>query len=243
MRTRFAAPVYAAALAALVCGATGALAQEKTFDLKISHWVPPSHPLQKALEDWGSSVEKDFRRHDQDHDLSRAAARQGLRPLQHGARRHRRHCARQSGLRAWSLSGLGRGRNSPFLVANAKEGSAALDAWYRKYVEREMKEVKYCLAFVVDPGTWHTSKKKIVEPGDVDGMKIRPAQRDDRALGHSTRRHRCSVLGAGNARDYGEGCCRRAGIQLGIARSVRCRQGDEVSHGSCALRCRTCFRS
>ena len=38
--------------------APGAGAQEKTFDLKLSHWVPPSHPLQKALEDWGASIEK-----------------------------------------------------------------------------------------------------------------------------------------------------------------------------------------
>ena len=34
-----------------------AAAQDKTFDLKLAHWVPPSHPLQKALEDWGASVE------------------------------------------------------------------------------------------------------------------------------------------------------------------------------------------
>ena len=36
-----------------------AQAQEKTFDLKISHWVPASHPLQKSLEDWGAAVEKE----------------------------------------------------------------------------------------------------------------------------------------------------------------------------------------
>ena len=35
-----------------------AQAQDKTFELKLSHWVPPAHPLQKALEDWGTSVEK-----------------------------------------------------------------------------------------------------------------------------------------------------------------------------------------
>ena len=44
------------ALLALLMAAsvTPALAQEKTFDLKISHWVPASHPLQKALEDWAA---------------------------------------------------------------------------------------------------------------------------------------------------------------------------------------------
>ena len=58
MKSRFAAALCAAAFAALLCGATGALAQEKTFELKLSHWVPPSHPLQKALEEWGAAVEK-----------------------------------------------------------------------------------------------------------------------------------------------------------------------------------------
>ena len=28
------------------------------MQLKLSHWVPPSHPLQKALEDWGDSIKK-----------------------------------------------------------------------------------------------------------------------------------------------------------------------------------------
>src|SRR6202789_2242221 len=38
--------------------ASPAMAQEKTFEMKISHWVPASHPLQKSLEDWGAAVEK-----------------------------------------------------------------------------------------------------------------------------------------------------------------------------------------
>src|SRR5256885_4650604 len=35
-----------------------AVAQDKPVQLKLSHWVPPSHPLQKALEDWGGSIQK-----------------------------------------------------------------------------------------------------------------------------------------------------------------------------------------
>ena len=31
-------------------GIGAAFAQDKTFELKLSHWVPPSHPLQKALK-------------------------------------------------------------------------------------------------------------------------------------------------------------------------------------------------
>ena len=32
-----------------VVASSGALAQDKTFELKLSHWVPPTHPLQKAM--------------------------------------------------------------------------------------------------------------------------------------------------------------------------------------------------
>ena len=59
MLYRFAACVCAAVFVTLIGGAAPTLAQEKTFELKLSHWVPPSHPLQKALEEWGASVEKD----------------------------------------------------------------------------------------------------------------------------------------------------------------------------------------
>ena len=43
-----------AATGLTLAAAPSAFAQEKTFDLKISHWVPPAHPLQKALEEWGA---------------------------------------------------------------------------------------------------------------------------------------------------------------------------------------------
>jgi TRAP-type C4-dicarboxylate transport system substrate-binding protein len=37
-----------------------------------------------------------------------------------------------------------------------------------------MKDVHFCFAFVHDPGAFH-SRKKIVVPGDIKGMKVRPA--------------------------------------------------------------------
>ena len=43
----------------LLLGVGCAAAQDKTFELKLAHWVPPSHPLQKALEEWGYSVQQD----------------------------------------------------------------------------------------------------------------------------------------------------------------------------------------
>jgi len=63
----------------------------------------------------------------------------------------------------------------PFLMSDAKGGSEALDVWYRKYAPTEMKDVKFCLAFIHSPSAFHSRTKKIVVPGDVKGMKVRPA--------------------------------------------------------------------
>ena len=52
----------------------------------------------------------------------------------------------------------------PFLFANAKGGTAAIDAWYRQYAAKEMKDVKFCFAFVHDPGTFHSKKKLLCPP-------------------------------------------------------------------------------
>ena len=172
MKLRFAGCVYAAAL--VIGGATGALAQDKTFELKLSHWVPPSHPLQRALEDWGASVEKD----------SGGTIKYKVYPAQQLGKAFDHYDMARDGIAdlTYINPGYQPGRfpiigagELPFLMANAKGGTQALDAWYRKYAAQEMKDVKFCLAFVHDPGAFHSRSKKIVVPDDVKGMKIRPA--------------------------------------------------------------------
>ena len=172
MKLRFAGCVYAAAL--LIAGTTGALAQDKTFELKLSHWVPPSHPLQKALEDWGASVEKD----------SGGTIKYKVYPAQQLGKAFDHYDMARDGIAdlTYINPGYQPGRfpiigagELPFLMTNAKGGTQALDAWYRKYAAQEMKDVKFCLAFVHDPGAFHSRSKKIVVPEDIKGMKIRPA--------------------------------------------------------------------
>ena len=172
MKLRFAGCVYAAAL--LITGASGALAQDKTFELKLSHWVPPSHPLQKALEDWGASVEKD----------SGGTIKYKVYPAQQLGKAFDHYDMARDGIAdlTYINPGYQPGRfpiigagELPFLMTNAKGGTQALDAWYRKYAAQEMKDVKFCLAFVHDPGAFHSRSKKIVVPDDIKGMKIRPA--------------------------------------------------------------------
>ena len=172
MKLRFAGCVYAAAL--MIGGATGALAQDKTFELKLSHWVPPSHPLQKALEEWGASVEKD----------SGGTIKYKVYPAQQLGKAFDHYDMARDGIAdlTYINPGYQPGRfpiigagELPFLMTNAKGGTQALDAWYRKYADKEMKDVKFCLAFVHDPGAFHSRSKKIVVPGDIKGMKVRPA--------------------------------------------------------------------
>ena len=172
MKLRFAGCVYAATL--LIAGATGTLAQDKTFELKLSHWVPPSHPLQKALEEWGASVEKD----------SGGTIKYKVYPAQQLGKAFDHYDMARDGIAdlTYINPGYQPGRfpiigagELPFLMSNAKSGSQAIDAWYRAYADKEMKDVKFCLAFVHDPGTFHSKTKKILVPADIKGMKIRPA--------------------------------------------------------------------
>ena len=172
MKLRFAGCVYAAAL--LIGGATGALAQDKTFELKLSHWVPPSHPLQRALEEWGASVEKD----------SGGTIKYKVYPAQQLGKAFDHYDMARDGIAdlTYINPGYQPGRfpiisagELPFLMTTAKGGTQALDAWYRKYADKEMKDVKFCLAFLHDPGAFHSRAKKILVPGDIKGMKIRPA--------------------------------------------------------------------
>src|SRR5277367_4419514 len=159
---------------ALALSVTPALAQEKTFDLKLSHWVPASHPLQKALEDCGAAVQQ----------ASGGTVTSKVYPAQQLGQAFDHYDMARDGIAdvTYVNPGYQPGRfpvigagELPFLMSDAKGGSMGLDAWYRKYADKEMKDVKFCLAFVHTPSSLHTKTKKVVVPDDIKGMKIRPA--------------------------------------------------------------------
>ena len=163
-------------LLALLLAAAGAAPAfaEDTINLKISHWVPASHPLQKALEDWGTAVEK----------ASGGTIHYQVFPAQQlGKAKDHYDMARD---RIADLTYVNPGYTPgvfpiiaagelPFLMSNATGGSEGLDAWYRKYADKEMKDVKFCLAFIHSPSAFHSRAKKIVVPEDIKGMKVRSA--------------------------------------------------------------------
>src|SRR6187401_3114669 len=160
--------------AALAMSAGVAVAQDKQFDLRISHWVPPSHPLHKAMEDWGASIEK----------ASNGTIKYKVYPSQQLGKAFDHYDMARDGIAdvTYVSPGYQPGRfpviavgQLPFTFADADKGTAALDAWYRKYAATEMKDTHFCFAFIHDPGAFH-GKKKVVAPEDIKGMKIRPAQ-------------------------------------------------------------------
>ena len=152
----------------------GALAQDKPVDLRISIWLPPAHPLVPATKEWAASIEKD----------SGGTIKTAIFPSEQLGKAFDHYDMARDGIADMTYvnPGYQPGRfpviavgQIPFTFADAKKGTAALDAWYRKHAATEMKDTHFCFAFIHDPGTYH-GRKKVVLPDDVKGMKIRPAQ-------------------------------------------------------------------
>src|SRR5437879_7460937 len=204
----------------LAAGLTPALAQEKTFELKLSHWVPASHPLQKSLEDWGAAVEK----------ASGGTIKYKVYPAQQLGKAFDHYDMARDGIAdvtyvnpgyqpgCFPIIGAGQ---LPFLMSDAKGGSMALDAWYRKYAEKEMKDVKFCLAFIHSPSSFHSRSRKIVVPDDIKGMKIRPA--------HATMANFVTLLGGTNVQSSAPEV--RDIIERGVADAVTFSWGSLVLFG------------
>jgi TRAP-type C4-dicarboxylate transport system substrate-binding protein len=130
--------------------------------------------LQKALEEWGARVEKE----------SGGTLHYKVYPAQQLGKAFDHYDMARDGIAdlTYINPGYQPGRfpiiaagELPFLMSSAEGGSEGLDAWYRKYADKEMKDVKFCLAFVHSPSSFHSRTKKILVPDDIKGMKIRPA--------------------------------------------------------------------
>ena len=160
-----------ATLSALSLG--NAQAQDKPVNLKMGSWVPAQHALNPALIAWGESLKA----------ASGGTITTTLFPSEQLGKAFDHYDMARDGISDVSYvnPGYQPGRfpifaaaSLPFMVSNAKAGSAAIDAWYRAYAAKEMKDVHFCFAFAHDPGALH-SRKKIVSPAEIKGMKVRPA--------------------------------------------------------------------
>jgi TRAP-type C4-dicarboxylate transport system substrate-binding protein len=160
-------------VAALLLSWAAAHAQDKPVNLKMSSWVPAQHPLNPSFIAWAEDIKK----------ASGGTITATMFPSEQLGKAFDHYDMARDGIAdlAYVNPGYQPGRfpvmagaGLPFIFANAKGGTAAIDAWYRQYAAKEMKDVKYCFAFIHDPGTFH-SKKKLLLPTDVKGLKVRPA--------------------------------------------------------------------
>ena len=160
--------IFAAATMQLLAMAQSAV------EWRFSLWVPAQHPLIKSAQEWADAIEQE----------TKGTLKIKIFPSEQLGKAIDHFDMARDGIVdvAWVAAGYQPGRfpiinvsQIPFIVGNGVTGSAAIDSWYRKYAAAEMKDVHFCLAFIQDPGTFHSSKKKIVVPSDIAGMRIRPS--------------------------------------------------------------------
>jgi len=166
--------ILAAAIAAAGAVASAASAQDKAVEWKLSHYLPPTHPLSQAFLPWTESLSK----------ATGGTLKVTVYPSEQLGKAFDGYNTARDGIAEVSLMSpgytpgrfpIGNATALPFLISNGDTGTRAVDEWYRKYAATEMKDVKYCIGFVHDPGALHLAKKKVVLPADMKGLKIRPA--------------------------------------------------------------------
>jgi TRAP-type C4-dicarboxylate transport system substrate-binding protein len=171
--------------AALVASSVCAGAQTT---LRVSLWIPPAHPLAPSTKEWADDMEK----------ASNGAIKPQVFTSEQLGKAFDHYDMARDGIADITLvnPGYQPGRfpliavgEIPFTFADARKGTAALDAWYRKYAAAEMKDVHFCFAFIHDPGAIF-ARKKIVAPEDLKGVKVRPA--------HGTMGQLVTLLGGTN---------------------------------------------
>jgi TRAP-type C4-dicarboxylate transport system substrate-binding protein len=199
--------------------AAAAQAQDKAVVLKMSSWVPAQHPLNPSLQAWAEDIKK----------ASGGTITATLFPSEQLGKAFDHYDMARDGIAdfAYVNPGYQPGRfpifaaaSLPFQASNAKGGSAAVDAWYRAYAAKEMKDVKFCFAFVHDPGALH-SRNKITSPGELKGVKVRPAT--------STIGQMVTLLGGTNVQSSAPGA--RDMLERGVADAITFPWGSLILFG------------
>lgn len=162
-------------LAALLSGlalAGSAFAEDVT--LRLSHWVPAVHPVAaQAIQPWADSITKE----------SGGTIKFDIFPSGQLGKPEDHYDMARDGIVdiAWLNPGFNAGRFSifaavqvPLTVSDGMGGIVALNNWYRDEAPKEMGDVKFCLAHMMAPLIF-SSTKRIEHPTDLKGLKIRPS--------------------------------------------------------------------
>src|ERR1700678_3216385 len=121
----------------LAASVTPALAQDKTVNMKVSLWVPPAHPLVPATQAWAADIEK----------ASGGTIKISVFPSEQLGKAFDHYDMARDGIAdiTYVNPGYQPGRfpiiaigQMPFMFRDARQGTAALDSWYRQYAGAEM---------------------------------------------------------------------------------------------------------
>lgn len=158
---------------AVVIGAIPAASQERQVELRFAYWLPPTHVMDKSIQEWSASIEE----------ASGGSITVTRYPAEQlGSARDHYDIARD-GIAdlAFVSPDYTPGRfpifdaaHLPFTISNGVGASSALTEWYSRYAEREMADVRLCLVNTHTPGTLH-ARKRIELPEDLRGVRVRPA--------------------------------------------------------------------
>ena len=160
---------------AFALAVAGGAAHAKDFNIKLSYWVPPSHPLTPGYKDWAASVKKD----------SGGTITTTLYPSSQLGSGKDHYDMVKRGIAGYGLinPGYTPGRfpiigasDLPFTIRNSLAGAKALTSWYQtNYAKKEMGDEIVCHVYTHDMASIHTTKKPVHVPDDVKGLKIRSA--------------------------------------------------------------------
>jgi TRAP-type C4-dicarboxylate transport system substrate-binding protein len=160
---------------AFALAVAGGAAHAKEVNIKLSYWVPPSHPLTPGYKDWAAAVEK----------ASGGTIKTTLYPSSQlgSGKDHYDMVKRGIAGRGLINPGYTPGRfpvigasDLPFTIRDSLGGARALTRWYKsKYAQKEMGDSYVCSVYTHDIATIHTTKKPVHVPDDVKGLKIRSA--------------------------------------------------------------------
>lgn len=162
------------AAAAAMLTALSSAASAAEVELRLSHWLPATHPVQpQGIEPWAKSIEE----------ASNGRIHITIFPAQQLGAAPDHYDMARDGIAdiTYTNPGYQAGRfplyslaEIPFHVKNATDGAAALHEWYAPLAKKEMSDVHFCLINPHDPGTIH-SKEPIHVPADIEGLNVRPA--------------------------------------------------------------------
>lgn len=169
--------------AALCLAFAGTSPAQEKVELKLSHYLPPTHGLHVDFtEPWARELEK--------RTNGKIAVKMfpGNSSLGNPANQLDQVKAGVTDI-ALGLSGIPRGRlprttiiDLPFMTDSADAASRALWAIYPKFLADEYKGLKVLALFAHNPGLIATRDKKVASLADLKGLRIRAPSVETQAL-------------------------------------------------------------